>query len=73
MRLIDVDAIPKQIGIEPTHGLADVQYWVNFAAIDNAPVVEAIPVDWITKWAKENPANSYSVEKMMKAWEENDG
>lgn len=52
MRLIDADAIPKQIGISPTHDLEDWQYWVNFIAIDNAPTIEAIPQGFIEHMKK---------------------
>ena len=69
MRLIDADKLKKELEV---NGLG-YQYYM----LDNAPTVEAIPVEWIKKWCNEHNRKSleerllkrYGVITMLEDWE----
>lgn len=56
MRLIDADKLPvfdMTDNIVGENGAkAIVTHWIQLDFITHAPTVEAIPVEWITKWAE---------------------
>ena len=55
MRLIDADELPEVNTIERIEGDREVfvNSWVPASAIWKAPTIEAIPIEWIEKWHKE--------------------
>ena len=57
MRLIDTDQIPKDSMIR--------------MALRQYPVVEAIPVSWISRWASEHMAEygTLTIERLLEDWE----
>lgn len=68
-RLIDVDRLPIK------YDGHTVSVWK--CDIDNAPTVEAIPIEWIKKWCNEHNRKSleerllkrYGVITMLEDWE----
>ena len=58
MRLIDADALPKDSMIR--------------MALRQYPVVEAIPVSWISRWASEHMTEygTLTIEKLLEDWRE---
>ena len=81
MRLIDADKLPIYSTIEGVEKsekgtVAILGNWVSAISIEEAPTVNAIPVEWITDWLTKQsiPATSYgldcsAVEKMLDDWE----
>ncbi len=68
MRLIDVEKVVHEYYKNPT-------YEQLCKAFNEAPIVRAIPVDWINEWMRksENTYNREQVYEMLKEWEkEND-
>ena len=69
MKLVDVDKLPIKY-----EGHV-VGVWKN--DLDNAPTVEAIPVEWIKEWCNKQNSNSleerllkrYGVLSMLEDWE----
>lgn len=47
MRLIDVDELFVVDTIEQVNGELNIVSWVPLSQIEDAPTVEAIPVEWI--------------------------
>ena len=55
MRLIDADAIEHCLVIGGRrHGKAIISEFIR-RAIQTAPTVDAIPMDWIEQWEDKNP------------------
>ena len=54
MRLIDADKLKATavLGVQLQHADSRYYYFYEENTIANAPTVEAIPIDWITKWAE---------------------
>lgn len=63
MRLIDADKLKQELEI---NGLG-YQYYM----LDNAPTVDAIPIDWIIKFSKKQKHGNYKdfIDFMIKYWE----
>lgn len=73
MRLIDADEIPFVNG--PKHPHVEGFQTVTKMAIDNAPTVGAIPIEWIRKYIKETPLYQSDdialyIEDMIADWAE---
>ena len=51
MRLIDANELPVFTMVDNMDSEAIVTHWVQLDFITHAPTVEAIPIDWITKWS----------------------
>ncbi len=80
MRLIDADELPwvdKIVVLDMWDGDIRIEIKDNASYVDeNTPTVEAIPIEWIRKWASINYIEGeYSVAvDMIEDWEkENDG
>ena len=62
MRLIDADKLKKELEV---NGFG-YQYYM----LDNAPTVEAIPIEWIEEWGwKNGMSESMSLRVMIEDWE----
>ena len=66
MRLIDAD----KLVVDARLGENEIPY-VSKAQIDEAPTVEAIPIEWIKRWAmkSENTYNREQIIEMLNDWE----
>ena len=66
MRLIDADALPKYTGMALS---ADEVA----RAVENAPTIDAIPIEWIKEWVN-NYCNRYEerlFECLFRTWSKN--
>ena len=52
MRLIDVDKLPATSNVAIVNGKLEVNGWIAAKRIEEAPTVNAIPIEWIEKYAK---------------------
>ena len=63
MRLIDADKLPELETIEAIDGkevyTVYTVSWIPKRAIDAAPTVEAIPIEWINNWVREHTQLDY--------------
>lgn len=50
MRLIDVDKLPVTCNAAIINGKLELDGWVSAKRIDEAPAVEAIPIEWLRMW-----------------------
>ena len=85
MRLINADELPVVDSIDRIDGeQVQIESWVPAKAIQEAPTVEAIPMEWIAQWLLKNCYNEKghyigegydTVEDMLEDWrkEENEG
>ena len=80
MRLIDADKLPIYStieGIEKSEKgtVAIIGNWVSAITIEEAPTVEAIPIEWLKSWAMKNWVKSKKCEydiivsKLIEDWE----
>lgn len=72
-RLINADelkkSIIKKLGIANEEFLLESEKAV-FEEIDKAPTVDAIPVEWIKKYAEEHRAYIHEFNNMLAEWAE---
>lgn len=67
MRLIDADELPVFSQIERiTENEINYTCWIPAKAIENAPTIEAIPIDWIKHYRYYNGL----LAKMVEDWKE---
>jgi len=67
MRLINADELPVVSTIERIEGNdVFVANWIPTDSIDNAPTVEAIPVEWIRKWHGINDIKDFDLREYVK-------
>lgn len=50
MRLIDVDKLPATCNVAIVNGKLEVNGWIAAKRIEEAPTVNAIPIEWIENW-----------------------
>lgn len=50
MKLIDADKLPATCTLTIVNGHMELSGWLAAERISEAPIVEAIPVEWIEKW-----------------------
>lgn len=88
MRLIDADTFVKSIENENS-GMSisgTVEKLARTIQVNMQPTVNAVPVEWIKKWAKKNGLDCYdydypteknewwyAIEKMLEDWEKENG
>ena len=72
-RLIDADEIIKKtygVVIEDMFHMDETVDVISRKDIDNAPTIEAIPIEWIEKWGwKNGMSESMSLRVMIDDWE----
>jgi len=75
MRLIDADKLPATCTVSVANGNIETTGWISAERINEAPTVEAIPVEWIY----ENAGKYFSglevlhLYKMIEDWENSNG
>ena len=74
MRLIDADEIVKEtwgVVIKDMFHMDETVDVISRKDIDNAPTVEAIPIEWIKTWieTKYNAVYNNNVWDMLEDWE----
>lgn len=75
MRLIDADALRRTHKVAFNGNIEEfANEWVSALAINNAPTIEAIPIEWIKEFiAKKGWARHYLTEEIINAWEAENG
>ena len=71
MRLIDADALNKELQQRVGSPTDDKLYEVNLCIID-APIIDAIPVEWIMKWSNKRyreTQRDVSIVDVLAAWQ----
>lgn len=53
MRLIDADELPVTCTLKAINGEIAVTGWIEAERINEAPTIEAIPIEWLKDWRKE--------------------
>lgn len=68
MRTIDADALKEQAEIVPLtfDGGIDINDFEKM--LDEMPTVEAIPIEWINKYANEHRAYIHAFAEMVACW-----
>ena len=66
-RLIDADALNKELQKRVGSPTDDKLYEVNLCIID-APTIDAIPVEWLKKWPKDLREGAY-VRDILRDWQ----
>lgn len=51
MRLIDADKLPVTGTVRIEDSKIKITGWISADRILEAPIVDAIPIDWISKWS----------------------
>ena len=71
MKLIDADELPVTCNVAIVNGKLELNGWIAAKRIEEAPIVKAIPVEWIKNWMakSENTYNRDQVYKMLEDWE----
>ena len=73
MRLIDADKLPATCNVAIVNGKVEVNGWIAANRINEAPTVEAIPVEWIKKYYTDitSPYTDTRIqfEEMIRKWE----
>ena len=69
MRLIDADKLPATCTLTIVNGHIELTGWFAAERISEAPIVDAIPVEWIKTWlAKRDPYDD-CIYDMLLDWE----
>ena len=72
MRLINADKLTTDVCLATALDKAEsfYAYFYSQRQIDNAPTVEAIPIEWIEEWGRKNGmSESMSLRVMIEDWE----
>lgn len=74
MRLIDADKLPATCNVSIVNGKLEVNGWIAAKRIEEAPTVEAVPIEWVKRYAKKggriaNILFPFEIEMMLEDWE----
>ena len=67
MRLIDKDLLHKAL----KNTFKEYTHSILASCVENMPTVEAIPIEWMRQWEKENweIECNYGIDMMIEEWE----
>ena len=72
MRLIDADALPNELFKKHVHDEEELEPMLYFEdavkVVENAPTIDAIPVEWLRKWPKSLREGAY-VRDILTDWQ----
>ena len=71
MRLIDADKleVSSVLGLKLQHAVSQYYYFIDSEAIEKAPTVQAIPVEWF-EWLLDTMGDGmYNLRAVIKDWE----
>lgn len=71
VRLIDADALRREVQQIAFHGNGGI---LTVMAINKAPTVEAIPVEWVETYMQRfTPITQWAFKGMIRVWREKNG